>query len=715
MLQNVNPNGKLLGEGNAGLLGLAAESAAPGKRIRKPSLLYEGFESPTMASVPALHLSSAANPPPPEVSNPKKPGRVTNQLQYLHKVVMKALWKHQFAWPFRQPVDAVKLGLPDYHKIIKQPMDMGTIKRRLENGYYWSSGECMQDFNTMFTNCYIYNKPTDDIVLMAQTLEKIFLQKVAQMPQEEQEIVLTVAKNSHKKGASRAAALLAAANAAAQQVPAISSVSHTGLFSSGTTDIPTTIISIPHPSVISSPLLKPLQAATASQPLLAVPAPTQPVTKKKGVKRKADTTTPTPTAIIATSGGESSPSAPSVLEAKAAKVPARRESGRPIKPPRKDLPDSQQHQTSKRGKLSEQLKYCNGILKELVSKRHAAYAWPFYKPVDASALGLHDYHEIIKHPMDLSSIKRKMENREYRDAQEFASDVRLMFSNCYKYNPPDHDVVAMARKLQDVFEFSYAKMPDEPLHIGPPSTSLPQPGLLMKSSTDDDSSSEEEEEEEEDDEEEGDEDESSSESSSDSEEESSDSEEERANRLGELPGTAAGRARAAGRPLAGARLQAQEEAGQEGEEEEEEAGQAQGQSGGGGGPRSPPGPAQEAQEGRRRRQRQQELEEVWGLQGGSAASSASSPAPPALRLGGGGGEQAHELRREAPAQPGHQQAAGGEAGPGGAHHPVAGALAEGLEPGGDRDRLRDAQGLHPAGAGALRPLLPAQEAPEALQ
>lgn len=91
-------------------MGLAVEST-PGKRIRKPSLLYEGFESPTMASVPALQLAQA-NPAPPEVSNPKKPGRVTNQLQYLHKVVMKALWKHQFAWPFRQPVDAVKLGLP---------------------------------------------------------------------------------------------------------------------------------------------------------------------------------------------------------------------------------------------------------------------------------------------------------------------------------------------------------------------------------------------------------------------------------------------------------------------------------------------------------------------------------------------------------------------------------------------------------------------------
>lgn len=38
--------------------------------------------------------------------------RVTNQIHYLHKVVLKALWKHQFAWPFHQPVDAQKLNLP---------------------------------------------------------------------------------------------------------------------------------------------------------------------------------------------------------------------------------------------------------------------------------------------------------------------------------------------------------------------------------------------------------------------------------------------------------------------------------------------------------------------------------------------------------------------------------------------------------------------------
>lgn len=41
-----------------------------------------------------------------------------------------------------------------------------------------------------------------------------------------------------------------------------------------------------------------------------------------------------------------------------------------------------------------------------------------------------------------------MDGREYSNAQQFAADVRLMYSNCYKYNPPDHDVVGMARKLQ---------------------------------------------------------------------------------------------------------------------------------------------------------------------------------------------------------------------------------------------------------------------------
>nr|XP_060613451.1 bromodomain-containing protein 3 isoform X2 [Anolis sagrei ordinatus] len=456
-----------------------------------------------------------ANPPPPEVTNPAKPGRKTNQLQYMQNVVVKTLWKHQFAWPFYQPVDAIKLNLPDYHKIIKNPMDMGTIKKRLEHNYYWSASECMQDFNTMFTNCYIYNKPTDDIVLMAQALEKIFLQKVAQMPQEEVELLPPVPKGKARKAATTAHN----AGAPHPATTAVSSVTPPAPFQ----NVPPTVSQTPVIAVTPVPTITATIAPIASPPatvppppppppppaapIMPVVPPTPPIVKKKGVKRKADTTTPTTSAITASRSESPTP----LLDAKQAKVVARRESGgRPIKPPKKDLEDGEipQH-AGKKGKLTEHLKYCDSILKEMLSKKHAAYAWPFYKPVDAEALELHDYHDIIKHPMDLSSVKKKMDSREYPDAQGFAADIRLMFSNCYKYNPPDHEVVAMARKLQDVFEMRFAKMPDEPAEPPPP----PPPAAPVVSKSMESSHSSEE-------------------SSSDSD--SSDSEEERATRLAEL-------------------------------------------------------------------------------------------------------------------------------------------------------------------------------------
>lgn len=144
---------------------------------------------------------------PPVVPPPDRPGRLTNQLHYLSKTVMKDVWKHKFSWPFQQPVDAKKLNLPDYHKIIKQAMDLGTIKKRLENNFYWSSKECIADFNTMFTNCYVYNKPGEDVVVMAQALEKVFLAKVALMPKEELEIESAKSNKNKKKGPPRTSAV----------------------------------------------------------------------------------------------------------------------------------------------------------------------------------------------------------------------------------------------------------------------------------------------------------------------------------------------------------------------------------------------------------------------------------------------------------------------------------------------------------------------------
>ena len=371
-------------------------------------------------------------------TNPVKPGRNTNQLQYLKNVVMKAVWKHQFGWPFHTPVDTIKLNLPDYHKIIKHPMDFGCIKKRLENNYYWSAKECIKDFNTVFTNCYVYNKAGEDIVVMAQTLEKLFLTKIATMPKEEVEVA-TPAVVTPPPGP--AAVKDKVKKAPTKPVRSMSITSSTSEVMDGTDVSPPPA---PAPAAPTAPVIKPEVPAPAPPAAAATPAA---IKKKTGVKRKqADTTTP-PTAMDDDAN--------------------RRESGRQIKRVTKDLPDYQpQHSSKPKGRLSESLKACNEILKELFSKKHAGYAWPFYKPVDTTLPELYDYRKVIKTPMDLSTIRTKMENRQYNNSLEFANDMRLICTNCYKYNPPDHEVVAMARKLQDVFEMRFAKIPDDNPPLG---------------------------------------------------------------------------------------------------------------------------------------------------------------------------------------------------------------------------------------------------------
>ena len=115
-------------------------------------------------------------------------GRNTNQLLFLKTVVMRAMMQHRLSLPFRKPVDADLLNLSDYHDVILEPMDFGTIKSRLEEKHYWSAEECISDFKLVFNNCYTYNQPGEDIVSDAVELESFFKSKIAAMPSPESEV-----------------------------------------------------------------------------------------------------------------------------------------------------------------------------------------------------------------------------------------------------------------------------------------------------------------------------------------------------------------------------------------------------------------------------------------------------------------------------------------------------------------------------------------------
>ncbi|GMH03053.1 hypothetical protein Nepgr_004892 [Nepenthes gracilis] len=95
------------------------------------------------------------------------------------------------------------------------------------------------------------------------------------------------------------------------------------------------------------------------------------------------------------------------------------------------------------------MKMCRQILNKLMKQK---FCWIFNKPVDAVALGLSDYHRIVKHPMDLGTIKLKLSRNMYRSPDDFAADVRLTFNNALLYNPKGEHVHDCAEQYLGKFE-----------------------------------------------------------------------------------------------------------------------------------------------------------------------------------------------------------------------------------------------------------------------
>ena len=174
--------------------------------------------------------------------------------------------------------------------------------------------------------------------------------------------------------------------------------------------------------------------------------------------------------------------------------------GRPkreIHPPApRDLPYA--NQKPKKKKFQLELRFCQEVLSDLKGKRYAHISYPFLSPVDPVALNIPHYHKVIKKPMDLSTIEKSLVGGQYENAKEFESDVRLMFSNCYKFNPATDAVHGMGKQYEHEFDNMWARKKqwiDEHAPASGPQSPRTSPEL--------DDDDEEEEEEEEDDQENG--------------------------------------------------------------------------------------------------------------------------------------------------------------------------------------------------------------------
>lgn len=63
-----------------------------------------------------------------------------------------------------------------------------------------------------------------------------------------------------------------------------------------------------------------------------------------------------------------------------------------------------------------------------------------------------DYFDLVKNPMDLSTIKRKLDTGQYQEPWQYVEDIWLMFNNAWLYNRKTSRVYKYCSKLAEVFE-----------------------------------------------------------------------------------------------------------------------------------------------------------------------------------------------------------------------------------------------------------------------
>ena len=99
------------------------------------------------------------------------------------------------------------------------------------------------------------------------------------------------------------------------------------------------------------------------------------------------------------------------------------------------------------------------IIEKLISWDICA---PFRELVDPIRDGATDYFDVIKEPMSLNEVKKKLVNNQYTDLKGITYDVNLIWNNARLYNHEDSIFALMAKEAQNYFNEKMKTFPSTP-------------------------------------------------------------------------------------------------------------------------------------------------------------------------------------------------------------------------------------------------------------
>lgn len=160
-----------------------------------------GEETAPVEFKPQEPSTPAPHKPAPTPSS-GGPGLTKLQHKFITKSLTSLKRMHDARF-YKEPVDPIKLNIPQYHTIITQPMDLGTMEKKLKNNEYVSPQQVSDDFALMVNNTTVFNGVDHLVTQEGIKLKATFEKQMLSLPKPDEVEPSKSKKSAEKTSAAR--------------------------------------------------------------------------------------------------------------------------------------------------------------------------------------------------------------------------------------------------------------------------------------------------------------------------------------------------------------------------------------------------------------------------------------------------------------------------------------------------------------------------------
>ncbi|KAJ7086593.1 hypothetical protein C8R43DRAFT_939447 [Mycena crocata] len=439
-------------------------------------------------------------PKPVHTVKAQASGMTVNDLRATRSALKKLL-SHKHAKLFLNPVDPLRDHAPNYFDVIKEPIDLGTMSHKLEEGRYPDRFAFQTDFRLMMSNAKRYNPVGSYAHNETLALETYF--------EKQWTIINKTLEAAHAKEASRPPPKVLPAPQVVPPPPPPEPTPSTSrpmikLKAPQAKEVTPKLAPKPprrkpkiEPAAVELPTVDPppppyvddgshdiLQEVIALEQEKEEKVRHRSSATANGKRKKVDISTEEEDEgeddllALATPAKKNRPSPPEASSSAAPKIvlnphkskpptdpPERRSST--VDVPRISIKGKEKEGSGARGTSTPRSKKspaahaipiderkCKQILTALTKLPESAI---FMMPVDPILHGCPTYFDEIAHPMDLGTVSANLAAHSYETMEDFRKDIHLVFSNCKTFNPPATYPWDAADVLEKVFKKEWVK------------------------------------------------------------------------------------------------------------------------------------------------------------------------------------------------------------------------------------------------------------------